>query len=282
MLFLILSVICSVTVGVIFKIVRNYQISFTQIITFNYLFALLLCFFFFSPDISVLDKSSPWEVLISLGVLLPTIFFFLAVSIKYMGIAKTDVSQRLSLILSVFGAWLFFGEQFNTLKLIALLLGIPALLLMLNKPNNNKENKWIYPMIVWLGFGVIDLLFKKIALQSQISFTTSLFVVFSISLLIMVVYNSYEIIFKSSKIHLKSILTGGLIGVFNFGNIFFYLKAHQVFAENPSTVFAGMNMGVIIVGSIVGFFIFKEKASKLNILGLFFALLAVIFIVLAN
>jgi drug/metabolite transporter (DMT)-like permease len=282
MLFLILSVICSVTVGVIFKIVRNYQISFTQIITFNYLFALLLCFFFFSPNISVLDKSSPWEVLISLGVLLPTIFFFLAVSIKYMGIAKTDVSQRLSLILSVFGAWLFFGEQFNTLKLIALLLGIPALLLMLNKPNNNKENKWIYPMIVWLGFGVIDLLFKKIALQSQISFTTSLFVVFSISLLIMVVYNSYEIIFKSSKIHLKSILTGGLIGVFNFGNIFFYLKAHQVFAENPSTVFAGMNMGVIIVGSIVGFFIFKEKASKLNILGLFFALLAVIFIVLAN
>jgi drug/metabolite transporter (DMT)-like permease len=282
MLFLILSVICSVTVGVIFKIVRNYQISFTQIITFNYLFALLLCFFFFSPNISVLDKSSPWEVLISLGVLLPTIFFFLAVSIKYMGIAKTDVSQRLSLILSVFGAWLFFGEQFNTLKLIALLLGIPALLLMLNKPNNNKENKWIYPMIVWLGFGVIDLLFKKIALQSQISFTTSLFVVFSISLLIMVVYNSYEIIFKSSKIHLKSILFGGLIGVFNFGNIFFYLKAHQVFAENPSTVFAGMNMGVIIVGSIVGFFIFKEKASKLNILGLFFALLAVIFIVLAN
>jgi drug/metabolite transporter (DMT)-like permease len=282
MLFLILSVICSVTVGVIFKIVRNYQISFTQIITFNYLFALLLCFFFFSPNISVLDKSSPWEVLISLGVLLPTIFFFLAVSIKYMGIAKTDVSQRLSLILSVFGAWLFFGEQFNTLKLIALLLGIPALLLMLNKPNNNKENKWIYPMIVWLGFGVIDLLFKKIALLSQISFTTSLFVVFSISLLIMVVYNSYEIIFKSSKIHLKSILTGGLIGVFNFGNIFFYLKAHQVFAENPSTVFAGMNMGVILVGSLVGVFIFKEKVSKLNILGLFIALLAVIFIVIAN
>jgi drug/metabolite transporter (DMT)-like permease len=282
MLFLILSVICSVTVGVIFKIVRNYQISFTQIITFNYLFALLLCFFFFSPDISVLDKSSPWEVLISLGVLLPTIFFFLAISIKYMGIAKTDVSQRLSLIISVLGAWLFFGEQFNALKIIALLFGIPALLLILNKPNNNKENKWIYPALVWLGFGIIDLFFKKIALLSQISFTTSLFVVFAISLLIMAVYNSYEIIFKSSKIHLKSILFGGLIGVFNFGNIFFYLKAHQVFAKNPSTVFAGMNMGVILVGSLVGVFIFKEKVSKLNILGLFIALLAVIFIVIAN
>jgi hypothetical protein len=35
---------------------------------------------------------------------------------------------------------------------------------------------------------------------------------------------------------------------FNFGNILFYLKAHQAFADNPSTVFAAMNMGVIILG----------------------------------
>jgi hypothetical protein len=35
---------------------------------------------------------------------------------------------------------------------------------------------------------------------------------------------------------------GGLVGAFNFGNILFYLKAHQAFADNPSTVFAAMNM----------------------------------------
>jgi hypothetical protein len=40
----------------------------------------------------------------------------------------------------------------------------------------------------------------------------------------------------------------GLVGAFNFGNILFYLKAHQAFADNPSTVFAAMNMGVIILG----------------------------------
>jgi hypothetical protein len=34
----------------------------------------------------------------------------------------------------------------------------------------------------------------------------------------------------------------GLVGAFNFGNILFYLKAHQAFADNPSTVFAAMNM----------------------------------------
>jgi drug/metabolite transporter (DMT)-like permease len=279
MLFLILSVICSVTVGVIFKIARNYQVLVTQIVAFNYAFALALCYLFFSPDLTVLDASSPWGIFVSLGVLLPVIFIFLATSIQYMGIVKTDSAQRLSLIISIFGAWLYFGEEFSALKLTALLIGFPALLLILNKPTDNKENKWIYPAIVLVGFGVIDILFKQIALSSKVSFTTSLFVIFSISFLIIVVYNGYELILEKAKMDCKSFIFGGLVGVFNFGNILFYLKAHQVFAKNPSTVFAGMNMGVIVIGSLVGVFIFKEKVNKYNVIGLFLALVAIVFIV---
>lgn len=278
MLFLILSVICSVTVGVVFKIARQYQVSAKQIVGYNYIFALALCYLFFSPDLTVLDASSPWEILIPLGVLLPVVFLFLATSIKHMGIVKTDAAQRLSLIISILGAWLFFGEQFSGLKLIALLFGFPALLLILNKPTENKENKWIYPALVLIGFGVIDLLFKQIAMTSSFPFTTSLFVLFSIALLIMILFNGYEILFRKTKMDFKSIIFGGLVGIFNFGNILFYLKAHQAFAKNPSTVFAGMNMGVIVIGTLVGVFVFKEKVTKLNIAGLFLALLAIVFI----
>ncbi|WP_264564306.1 EamA family transporter [Flavobacterium sp. N3904] len=279
MLFLILSVICSVTVGVIFKLARRYQVSATQIVAYNYVFALFFCYFFFSPDLNALDASSPWGILIPLGILLPVVFLFLATSIKYMGIVKTDAAQRLSLIFSILGAWLFFGEQFSTLKLTALLFGFPAILLILNKPAENKENKWIYPALVLLGFGVIDLLFKQIALTSSLPFTISLFVIFSVALVIMIFFNVYEILFRKTKIDFKSIIFGGLVGIFNFGNILFYLKAHQAFAQNPSTVFAGMNMGVIMIGSLVGVFVFKEKVTKLNIVGLCLALLAIVFIV---
>lgn len=279
MLFLILSVICSVTVGVIFKISRRYEVSAAQIVGYNYAFALALCYLVFSPDLEVLNASSPWEIFIPLGVLLPVVFLLLAASIKHIGIVKTDAAQRLSLIISILGAWLFFGEQFSGLKLTALLFGFPAIVLILDKPADNKEDKWIYPALVLLGFGVIDLLFKEITLTSSLPFTTSLFVIFSIALLIMVVYNGYELISRKAKIDFKSILFGGLVGVFNFGNILFYLKAHKAFAENPSTVFAGMNMGVIVIGTLVGVFVFKEKITKLNIAGLFLALLAIVFIV---
>ena len=278
MLFLILSILSSVIVGVIFKISRKYSSNTTQIVAWNYVFALLLCYFIFSPDISTIDATAPWSIYVPLGILLPAIFLFLAASIQHMGIVKTDAAQRLSLFIPILAAWLLFNEEFNTLKVIAFVIALPALLLILSKKTENKNNKWVYPMVVLVGFGVIDILFKQIALATILPFTSSLFIVFSISLLIMIAAVLYEVVVKKIKISVINFLVGALVGVFNFSNIFFYLKAHQAFAKNPSTVFAAMNMGVIVVGSLVGVIAFKEKLSTKNYIGLIFALVAIILI----
>ncbi|HJY14212.1 MAG TPA: DMT family transporter [Flavobacterium sp.] len=280
MLFLVLSILCSVIVGVIFKITRKYNANPIQVVAFNYVFALLLCYFTFSPDITQVDGSAPWNIYVAIGVLLPVVFLFLIASIKHMGIVKTDAAQRLSLFIPILAAWFIFKEEFNSYKVIGLLIGFVALLFILKKQSVNTENKWIYPTVVLLGFGVIDILFKQIALYTTLPYTTSLFVVFDISLAISLLVVVYETILKKVKLEAKNILFGGLVGLFNFGNILFYLKAHKAFSDNPSTVFAGMNMGVIILGSLVGLLFFKEKLSKINFIGIFLALIAIIFIVI--
>ncbi|MBA4275142.1 EamA/RhaT family transporter [Flavobacterium sp.] len=282
MVFLILSIICSVSVGAIFKLARRYSIAISQIVAANYIFALVLCYFFFSPNLADVGIGAPWKIYVSLGILLPTIFLFLALSIKEVGIVKTDAAQRLSLFIPILAAWLLFGENFNGLKITAFGIAFPALLLILNKPSENTKNNWMYPAIVLMGFGLIDILFKQIALFTHLPYTTSLFVVFGLALILMIVVVGYEIVFKKAKFNFKNLLFGGLVGIFNFGNILFYLKAHQSFAENPSTVFAGMNMGVILVGSLTGVFIFKEKLSKMNYVGLFLALMAIVLIVFSQ
>lgn len=279
MLFLILSVISSVSVGVVFKVARSYSVNFNQIVTTNYFIALALCYFFFSPNLTDVGSKAPWGIYISLGILLPFIFLFLAASIKHIGIVKTDAAQRLSLFIPILAAWLIFGEKFNALKITAFLIAFPALLLILKKPSEKTKNKWIYPAVVLVGFGLIDILFKQIALFTNLPYTTSLFVIFVIALTIMFAVVGLEISFKNEKINYKNLLFGSLVGLFNFGNILFYLKAHQSFSENPSTVFAGMNMGVILIGSLTGILIFKEKLSKLNYAGLFLALVAIVLIV---
>lgn len=278
MLFLILSILCSVTVGVIFKVGRSYSLKISQVVAWNYVMALVLCYLFFSPDLTVIDVTAPWQIYIPLGILLPTVFLFLAASIKHMGIVKTDAAQRLSLFIPIVAAWFLFGEEFNSYKLIAFLIALPALLLILDKKTDNQKSKWMYPAVVLVGFGAIDILFKQIALATSLPFTTSLFITFGISLIVILAVVLYEVIVKKVSFKRNNLFFGVIIGLFNFGNILFYLKAHQAFAKNPSTVFAAMNMGVIIIGSLVGVLLFKEKLNAKNYFGLLFALIAIVLI----
>lgn len=281
MLYLLLSIICSVSVGVIFKIARKTAANAKQVVLFNYVFALLLCYFTFSPDILTIGSEAPFLLYVSLGILLPVVFLFLIASIRSIGIVKTDAAQRLSLFISLLAAWILFKEDFTTAKLIGILIGFLALFCVLNKTADSDQSNFKYPVLVFLGFGVIDILFKKVAAFTAVPYTTSLFVIFGIAFFFMFWAVLYEVIIQKKGFEIKNLAFGFLVGCFNFGNILFYLKAHQAFSANPSTVFAGMNMGVILLGSIVGVLVFKEKLSKLNYAGLILALFSILFIVLS-
>ncbi|WP_317040842.1 EamA family transporter [Flavobacterium commune] len=281
MLYLLLSIICSVTVGVIFKIARKTSANAKQIVLFNYVFALLLCYIIFSPDVQTISSEAPFGLYLSLGILLPVVFLFLIASIKNIGIVKTDAAQRLSLFVSIVAAWLLFKEDFTVTKITGILIGFLALFCVLNKTDDSDKSNLKYPVLVFLGFGIIDILFKKVAAFNAVPYTTSLFIIFCVAFFFMFWTVFYEVIVRKRGFEIKNLTFGFLVGCFNFGNILFYLKAHQAFSTNPSTVFAGMNMGVILLGSIVGVVVFKEKLSKLNYTGLVLALLSILFIVLS-
>ncbi|UKT65493.1 DMT family transporter [Pedobacter mucosus] len=284
MIYILLSIFCSVTVAVLLKFAKRYNISIIQSVTINYLTALCLCFLFFKPEVSAITSSAPWPIYLSLAILLPTIFLFLAGSVKNLGIVKTDIAQRLSLFIPILAAYFIFKEECNLLKFIGLGIGLIAIILtFLRKSKSvNTSNKWIYPIMVFVGFGIIDVLFKQIALYKQLPYTTSLFAVFCLAFLVSIVIVVVMVFTEKTKIQFINIACGLILGVFNFGNILFYLKAHQALAKNPSTVFAAMNLGVIIVGSLIGIIIFKEKLSKLNYIGISLALIAVILITIAQ
>lgn len=284
MLYLLLSIFCSVSVGIIFKIAAKNTRRNSQMILSNYMVALLLCYAFFAPEPHLKQYTAHWPELTALMVLLPSIFLFLALSVKYVGIVKTDAAQRLSLFIPILAAWFIFHENFNSWKLIGLAVGFPALLLILSKKEETEgqKNAWMYPAIVLIGFGLVDTLFKKVAILPDVPYTTSLSIVFMGALVITTLGVIYEVTFKAKKIKAINFAYGLLIGIFNFGNILFYLKAHKEFAENPSTVFAAMNMGVIVTGSLAGMFLFKEKLTIKNYIGIVLALVAIVFITISQ
>ena len=284
MIYIILSIFCSVTVAVLLKLAKRYKISIIQAVTFNYLTALTLCFLFFKPDVKIITGTAPWPIYIALAILLPTIFLFLAASVKKLGIVKTDIAQRLSLFIPILAAFFIFKEDFNQLKFIGLGVGFLAILLTFLRKSESKSESgnWFYPIIVFVGFGIIDVLFKQIALHKELPYTTSLFTVFSLAFFVSLIIIIIMIVTKKTKLQLVNIGCGLILGLFNFGNILFYLKAHKALATNPSTVFAAMNLGVIVVGSLIGILVFKEKLTKLNYFGIALALCAVILITISQ
>lgn len=284
MIYIILSIFCSVTVAVLLKLAKRYKISIIQAVTFNYLTALTLCCLFFKPDVKIITGTAPWPIYIALAILLPTIFLFLAASVKKLGIVKTDIAQRLSLFIPILAAYFIFKEDFNQLKFIGLGVGFLAIILTFLRKSESKSESgnWFYPIIVFVGFGFIDVLFKQIALHKELPYTTSLFTVFSLAFFVSLIIIIIMIVARKTKLQLVNIGCGLILGLFNFGNILFYLKAHKALATNPSTVFAAMNLGVIVVGSLIGILVFKEKLTKLNYFGIALALCAVILITISQ
>lgn len=213
-----------------------------------------------------------------LGVLLPSLFLILALSVKYTGIVRTDVAQRLSLFIPVLAAFTLFGETNSSIKIAGIAFAFLAIICSVpwQKKDTGSSPYWVYPIAVFIGMGVIDILFKQIAKTQAIPFTSSLMVVFCFAFLISALFLLYLYLFKKLKFTLINILCGWVLGIANFGNILFYLKAHQELAEKPSLVFSSMNIGVIVLGSLVGVLIFRENLTKLNYAGIVLALISIV------
>lgn len=285
MLFVFLSICCSVIVSVMLKLAKRYHIDVYQAITWNYSIAIFLTWFFFKPSITNLQGAPIYNYL-ALGVLFPSLFVIMASSVRVAGIVRTDVAQRLSLFIPIISAFLIFGEAVNTVKLIGIVLAFIAILCSIpwKKSTSRLSNKeagkgsWIYLLIVFLGFGVIDVLLKQLTKVNNVPFSTAIFIIFILAFTLSFIGLLYQVFTKKMRFSWPHILIGWVLGLFNFCNILFYLKAHKALANNPSSVFSSVNIGVIVVGALVGMLVFKEKLSTLNRIGLVIAILAIIVI----
>ena len=276
---LIIAVLCSVAVSVLLKVARKRHIEIQQAIAFNYIVALSLSWFLLKPDFKGLEftdfiaQSENTPIFLALGILLPSVFIIMSKAVEFAGIVRSDAAQRLSLFLPILAAFLIFHETLSQSKVVGIVLAFVGLFCLLSKPNQQSavDFRGVLGLVgVWFGYGIIDILFKQVA-KSGGAFPTTLFIAFSLAACIMFIY----LLFKRTQWNIASFVGGIILGVLNFFNILFYIKAHQSFGSNPTLVFAGMNIGVICLGTIIGALIFKEKISKVNWLGIVFSLSAI-------
>jgi drug/metabolite transporter (DMT)-like permease len=278
MIYVLLSVLCSVWVSVMLKLARRRGFDVGQAIAWNYVATSALTVWIFRPSLDALKGPHvPWIGMVGLGVLLPTIFMALAASVRNAGIVRTDTAQRLSLLISLLAAFLLFGEQPTAIKLAGLALGFIALLCMLwrgEQPSAAQGGGWYWPVAVFAGFGAIDILLKLVA-QAGIPFATSLLTAFVLSFVVAMAIFLWRCVRGQTRPSVRDAVGGLILGLVNFGNIVFYVRAHQALAQHPALVFASMNLGVVLLGALVGSLGFGERLRRINVLGLLLALVAI-------
>lgn len=271
---LVASIVCSVSVSIFLKLARRQNIDVGQAIAFNYVAAASLCFVLLNPKlVSATDAGPSLGILVALGVLLPSVFLAMAAAVRNAGIVLSDAAQRLSLFLPLLAAFVFFGEQVGSQKLVGIALALVALGCLIAKPVNGApaSRSMLMLLAVWVGYGVIDILFKQMA-KTGAAFPSTLFASFVLAGVLLFAW----LLVKETRWTARNVVAGLLLGCLNFGNIYFYIRAHQLFAESPTLVFSAMNIGVISLGTLVGAGAFGERPSKVNYAGVVLALAAIV------
>lgn len=283
MIQLIACILSSTLIFVIFRLAKNYQSHLSALITYNYLAASLLGLILFQPfsgaDISANTSWLPFAILN--GVLFIGLFFLIGRSSQKAGITVTTLATKLSVVFPVLFSLIYFNEQINGMKTIALISAFVAIGLTLYKKELRKTN-YIFillPLVIFVGSGVVDSIVKlvqevKISAGESALYTTFVFIVAFVCGLIIVAFTSKG----KARIHPPTLFLGTLLGVVNFGSLYFMIEALNKSNLKSSMVFAINNMSIVSLSAVFGWLLFHEKLNRINFAGIVLALLSLYFL----
>jgi drug/metabolite transporter (DMT)-like permease len=281
MVYVLLAALCSVLVSVLLKVARRHRIDIASAVTWNYLAASVLCAVLLHPSLdSLYTADAPWVSLLALAVVLPSLFMILAASVRVAGIVRTDIVQRMSLLLSLVAAFWLFDQPAAGTKLVGLGLGLVSMVGIAVRPRGDGAASasgarvWLALLTVWVGFALVDVMLKHIAAAGT-PFAASLQVTFVLAFAGMALWQGLRA--RRGQVHLgaRDLWAGLLLGLINFGNIIFYVNAHRALPGQPAVVFASMNIGVVVLGTLVGVVGFGERLNWLNRLAIVLAVASI-------
>lgn len=294
MIFLVLSIVCSTAIVLIFRQFPHYRVNAFPAITFNYLVCALCAWAVLGRfPITADSPEQLWfPYAIALGFVLIIGFNLIAATVRTFNVTVGAVMQKMSLVLTVLYTILFYDEEVNSWKILGILSALAAIILI-NWPQNRAQEQrvprlwylYLIPFLAWILSAAMEiLLFRVERLTGQNAdlgflaflFSTA-FVLGSIRLLISWLPFGKK---PAEEISWRDFGAGIVLGVVNFGSIYFLLKIIGIGWEG-SVVFPINNVSIIALAALAAYLFFKEKLGKINILGLALALAAITLIALS-
>ena len=270
---------------VVFKMFQKYKVDNLQALIVNYFTAAICSYFLIGHSFTfnhILESDWLYHAII-IGTLFIIVFNFFSLGIQHVGISVTTVANKMSLIIPVCAAFILYPakDSITLIKIVAFFLAFVGIYLSSTQDGKitfNKKYLWLI-ILVFLGQGISDSIFNDFAQrfsnvlknESYLFFMT-LFLMASISGIFIYLGRSIK---TRSNLQLRSVFWGVIFGIPNFFSLVFFLKALEDPNILSSEVFPLVSMGVVISSSLIGLFVFKEKLTANNWLGILFSIFAI-------
>ena len=297
LIYLVFSVVSSSILILLFKVFAQKKVNTFQAIVVNYFVCVMTGFVMTgdSPFTSAFWQENWFWFGIALGLCFIIGFNIVAKTVQIFGVTIGSVAQKMSLLLSVSFAILYFKESVNFIKIVGLISAFIAIILT-NIPAKSfnemtgtinglspKDNLSKYFYLIVLTFGISGLLeiiiqYVEKGVESQGNDASFLIFAFGVAFILGFSYWMYNMMQGKMKLEQKSIIGGIALGVPNFFSLYFLMLALGQPNWEASIVFPVSNVGIIGLSSFVAFIVFKERLSPINIFGAILAMLSILLI----
>lgn len=285
MIYLILSILISSSLYVIFKLFDVFKINTFQAIVVNYIVAFIIGYAYSDVKVSataILQQDWFYGALF-LGFLFITIFNVMAITSQRNGLSVASVSGRMAVVIPIIFGIVLYNETITFIKVIGILLALVAVYLTSVKSNQSKSfegSSLILPIILFLGSGAIDTLLKYTELNFVPEESVSIFsaYIFGIAFVFGILFLVYQILMKKEKFEMKSIIGGIALGIPNYFSIEFLIRALKIKGIESSVLFTINNVSIVLLTTLFGLFLFKEKLENKNWIGVLLAVTSIILI----
>jgi drug/metabolite transporter (DMT)-like permease len=269
----ILCILCTGGIFLVFRLYKTLDINTPIAIVVNYAVAGTLGWSLAGGlDAMVYAYEQPWffiNAIMGIGFL--ALFNLIAKCTKEMGVAVASIATKLSMIIPVVGFIAIFpGDHLTWQKGVAFSMAILAIFLTTGGAYKKSTSKWAFalPVIIFIGSGLIDMDFGYFSsdLESDshmMAFTSVPFTVAFIWGMLLRINPKYR-----HSLSTKDVAGGVLLGVVNFGSLFFLLTAYETSGLDKSSLIPAVNIGVVIFSTLGAILLFKEKPSTRIWIGL--------------
>lgn len=281
MIYLLLSIACSTVIFILFKLFGKYDVDNLQAIVANYAIAGTLGWFPLQDDFQFKDELIQWNIWPWLiGIMFITLFQLMAKVTQEHGVNVVSVTVKMSVAIPVLSGIFFFSEQITAWNIIGILIAFIAVY-AINKPGKNQKRNsgnWLGLVVLFVGSGLLDSFLKvvqnDVAQPEHLSYFTS--TGFGIAGILGVLFILIQVyILKSRRWSPKSWLWGLILGIPNYGSIYFLMKA--IDHPFPSAIlFPINNVGIVALSAIIALLLFKERITQWRFAGLLLAGTAIV------